>query len=173
MTQVNSAHSRNPPAQLIVPCPVGSNVSHTEDFNVCRPSCSESSHGVLAVVEGGRNVLARYQERRGLSKYEPLNFVCLMGILVRQSYYALAAIFMMILNLLALLQGFLYLTRFIFDKTIDISNADGTATKVYKLTRFIVELLIVVGIQVVVCIFMVFPVCHLIANMYTRVLDTI
>ncbi|KAF2879829.1 hypothetical protein ILUMI_26356 [Ignelater luminosus] len=127
----------------------------------------------LDILESLREPLAEYQEKHGLSKNEQFGFITLMTSLCHHAYNAVITILTMLYNLLPLLEGFLYLARFILDKLIEICRTRETGEKVLKSVIFFGEMAAIVLIVMIIFGFILLPVWCLFSTIFGKILGII
>ncbi|KAK4881839.1 hypothetical protein RN001_005158 [Aquatica leii] len=93
--------------------------------------CEDSSN-FTKFLQKLRDIIADHQANKGVSKHEQFGFFKLVGTLIQNAVCAIVTIFIMFYNLLPLMEGVLYLTRFILDKAIEISESETTIEVIMK-----------------------------------------
>lgn len=126
---------------------------------------------LLCIVTATREPLAEYQARKvGLPKDEQYTFAKLITALCQYSYNAGLTIFTMLYGMLPLLDGLLYLTRFILDKIIEITKSESTPQLIVKSGIFLGELFIIFIIIILLSGLIIYPVwlltTHLLSNVW-------
>lgn len=101
--------------------------------------------------------------------FRQYSFVMMVTSLCQHAYKAFVTIFTMLYHLTPLLEGFVYLGRFVLDKLIDICRADG-AEKVFKLLVFICEISIIMLMVMAICGFILFPVWYLLKHILGKII---
>ncbi|GJQ74080.1 hypothetical protein Trydic_g19002 [Trypoxylus dichotomus] len=89
-----------------------------------------------------REPVAEYLERHGLPKNSQCSFINIVTSLVQRAYNAGVTILMMLANLFPLLDGFVYLLRFLLDKTLEICQTKDRTEVILKSLLFCGELIV-------------------------------
>ncbi|KAF5278615.1 hypothetical protein FQA39_LY00657 [Lamprigera yunnana] len=130
-------------------------------------SCS----GFFSILQNVRDTLAEHQEEQGIPKEEQYGFLCLLKSLLQLTLHGFFAISAMFYNLLPLLEGLLYIVRFILDKIIEISETESKLVIAAKVVLCIFELICITLLMLIIFIFILFPVFSLLANMWGQTID--
>ncbi|KAK9709981.1 hypothetical protein QE152_g26242 [Popillia japonica] len=117
-----------------------------------------------------REPVAEYLERHGLPKNSQCSFVNLVTSLVQRAYGAGVTIVIMLANLFPLLDGFVYLLRFLLDKILEISQTKDRTEVILKSLLFLGELIILFLLVMMIFGLILMPVWALLGYVLTKFL---
>ncbi|CAH0559622.1 unnamed protein product [Brassicogethes aeneus] len=127
-----------------------------------------SASGILSTLNVLREPIADYQSSRGIARNETITFMNLITSLISQAYTAGLTILVMLWNLLPLVEGFVYLIRFILDKLIDILETEEPKDKVMKTIIFCGELFLILIVIFLIVGLIFMPVYVLTAKLFGK-----
>ncbi|CAH1373807.1 unnamed protein product [Tenebrio molitor] len=119
-----------------------------------------ASESFLLFLRRVRSPIANYQEPRGISRVEKYSFTDLVKALCQHAYNATLTILTMLYNLMPLLEGFMYLLRFMLDKLIDIFETPRAGDKAIKSALFVGELVILFFLLYFIISILLIPIIH-------------
>lgn len=120
-----------------------------------------------------REPLASYQERSGIPRDMDHSFFGLLSALIMTAYQAIITVGNMLLNLFPLADCFLYLCRFILDKSLNICQTTDTKEKICKIVLFIGELIIITLVMMVIFCWIIIPIWQLVSYIGCKLWHTL
>ncbi|XP_022900533.2 uncharacterized protein [Onthophagus taurus] len=115
----------------------------------------------LRLIIRVREPVADYLEKHGLPKNARCSFISLLTSLIQRAYAAGVTILLMLYNLFPLLDGGVYLLRFILDKLLEICQTRDIAEKILKGILFLGELVVLTLLVMFIFGLIVMPVLSL------------
>ncbi|KAG5875711.1 hypothetical protein JTB14_012409 [Gonioctena quinquepunctata] len=128
-----------------------------------------SQSAVLRTLRSAREPIIVYQETRGVSRNENITFLTLITSLCTNAYTAAITILVMLWNLVPLLDGFVYLARFVMDRLIDIFETQEQKEKIMKATIFLGEILVIFFLIFLMMGLILIPVYVLTARIVSKI----
>ncbi|XP_017891021.2 uncharacterized protein LOC108631543, partial [Ceratina calcarata] len=130
------------------------------------PSKSDANKNFLYNL---REYLVSYQESFGVPRTE-YSFSALIGTMGRATGRSLLALLYVILNIIPVVEVFLYLLRFVLDKLISIRNSKDFRQTMTRCLVFTTELFSVYICLIFIFGFIVLPIVHMVIDIVAKLM---
>ncbi|XP_017796110.1 PREDICTED: uncharacterized protein LOC108577467 [Habropoda laboriosa] len=145
---------------------ISTNLLHTIDGRYKNPTRDDPKRNFLYNF---REYLVNYQESCGVPRSE-YSFLALIRTMGRATGRSLLALLYVMLNIIPVVEVFLYLLRFILDKVISIRNSKDFRQTMVRCFIFTAELFSVYVCLIFIFGFIVLPVVHMVIDIVAKIM---